>query len=125
MIKLVLSDMDQTLKPAENPAISERTHQAIKNLKAAGIAFGLSTGRPVYDALSYLKSDVSLTDTGLFASGKLLYFNGRLIFKKQFTYEIMEKIFEVISPMQNCLLTYYEEGPQGHPLSKRLARGPS
>ena len=116
MIKLVLSDMDQTLKPAENPAISERTHQAIKNLKAAGIAFGLSTGRPVYDALSYLKSDVSLTDTGLFASGKLLYFNGRLIFKKQFTYEIMEKIFEVISPMQDCLLTYYEEGPLEQPL---------
>ena len=44
MIKLVLSDMDQTLKPADTPAISERTHQAINNLKAAGIAFGLSTG---------------------------------------------------------------------------------
>ena len=108
MIKLVLSDMDQTLKPADTPAISERTHQAINNLKAAGIAFGLSTGRPVYDALSYLKSDVSLTDTGVFSSGK--------IFTKKFTYEMMEKIYEVISPMDDCLLTYYQEGPLEQPL---------
>ena len=116
MIKLVLSDMDQTLKPADTPAISERTHKAINNLKAAGIAFGLSTGRPVYDALSYLKSDVSLTDTGVFSSGKILYFNGKLIFTKQFTYEMMEKIYEVISPMDDCLLTYYQEGPLEQPL---------
>ena len=52
----------------------------------------------------------------MFSSGKILYFNGKLIFTKQFTYEMMEKIYEVISPMQDCLLTYYAEGPLEQPL---------
>ena len=116
MIKLVLSDMDQTLKPAKNPSISNRTHQAIKNLKSAGISFGPATGRSVYDALPYLKSDISMTETGIFGSGKLAYANGKLALKKAIPYEIMQRIFEVIAPMGDVLISYCEEGPLQQPL---------
>lgn len=116
MIKLVLSDMDETLKPAENKTISDRTNQAIKSLKAAGIAFGPATGRPVYDALPYLNSDATLVETGIFASGKVVFENGKLILAKEFSYAIMKNIFDVIDPMEDCLLTYFDDGPLQPPL---------
>ena len=45
MIKLVLSDMDETLKRANEPLVPKRTLKAITALKEAGIDFGPATGR--------------------------------------------------------------------------------
>ena len=61
MIKLVLSDMDETLKRANEPLVPKRTLKAITALKEAGIDFGPATGRSAYDALPFYGFDARLS----------------------------------------------------------------
>ena len=53
MIRLVLADMDETLKPSSSDAVSSRTVAAVEGLRAAGIEFGPASGRPRFDLVRF------------------------------------------------------------------------
>ena len=89
MIKLVLSDMDETLKRANEPLVPKRTLKAITALKEAGIDFGPATGRSAYDALPFYGFDARYLQTAICGSGKVVYGKSTLVAKDQRSHHLM------------------------------------
>ena len=79
MIKLVLSDMDNTLNPVGSPRVSERTVKAIKACREAGIHFAPCTGRDVEALLHFFHDQEDCIEDVVSLNGKLVYSNHELI----------------------------------------------
>ena len=82
MIKLVLCDMDGTLKPFGRDRVSERSVSAIHELRDAGIQFGPATGREAVDLYPFFGGDGSCFATGILANGKQVYVDGELVLER-------------------------------------------
>ena len=82
MIKLVLCDMDGTLKPFGRDRVSERSVSAIHELRDAGIQFGPATGREAVDLYPFFGGDESCFATGILANGKQVYVDGELVLER-------------------------------------------
>ena len=70
MIKLVLSDMDNTLVPFGQPCVSARTIEAIHAVLDAGVLFGPDTGRDYVELMRFFQGDERGFMTGIFSNGK-------------------------------------------------------
>ena len=116
MIKLVLSDMDETLKRANEPLVPKRTLKAITALKEAGIDFGPATGRSAYDALPFYGFDARYLQTAICGSGKVVYGKGALVAKRVLSAKTLERILQVIARYKDTYLAYFDEGPAEPPL---------
>jgi len=76
MIKLVLTDLDDTLIPYGAPHASERTIAAIHRLYEAGVTFGPMSGRkPSAMAWMFCQDDLCY-QTGAFANGQYILLKG-------------------------------------------------
>lgn len=82
MIKLVLCDMDGTLKPFGRDRVSGRSVRAIHELRAAGIQFGPATGREAVDLYPFFGGDESCFAMGILANGKQVYVDGELVLER-------------------------------------------
>ena len=79
MIKLVLTDLDDTLIPFGASGASDNALAAIHELLDAGLSFGPVTGR-LPNAMSWMfGGDESCYATGAFANGQLVVVNGRTV----------------------------------------------
>ncbi len=123
MIKLVLSDMDETLKRANAPLVPNRTLQAIVALKEAGIDFGPATGRSAYDALPFYNFDTSYLTTAICGSGKVVYGKGALVAKRIMSAETLERVLRVVTQHKDAYLAYFDEGPVEPPLDTTIRPG--
>lgn len=103
MIKLVLSDMDGTLVPFGNKAISTRTAAAIHKLLDAGIAFGPASGRLIFDIKSYLRYDTELYQTGVFANGKMVRYQGETIYSHPMDRDAMNRLIDALRTTTDCI----------------------
>lgn len=82
MIRLVLCDMDGTLKPFGRDRVSRRSVRAIHELRDAGIQFGPATGREAVDLYPFFGGDESCFATGILANGKQVYVDGELVLER-------------------------------------------
>ncbi len=78
MIKLVLSDMDDTLLPKGRPHVSYRCITAIRDLLDLGVRFGPATGRDAFELDHMFFGARDCYGTGIVASGKRVYVDGEL-----------------------------------------------
>ncbi|MFC2704495.1 MAG: HAD family hydrolase [Olsenella profusa] len=78
MIKLILTDMDNTLLPFQQPA-SERAIDAIHQLTEQGVFFGPASGRDWDSVLESFRGDSRCMQTALLSNGKKIYAHGCLI----------------------------------------------
>lgn len=78
MIKLVLSDVDGTLIPLGSKGASQRTMDAIRELQAAGVRFGVSTGRDTMELLNLFNGDDVAFRTGILSNGKKIMVDGEV-----------------------------------------------
>ena len=76
MIKLVLADVDGTLLPFGQEHVSERCHRAVRLLAEAGVRFGLSTGRDVFELARIFEGDEALYANGILSNGKKIMVDG-------------------------------------------------
>lgn len=76
MIRLVLSDVDDTILPLGERRVSDRLLAAIERVREAGVEFGLATGRDVYE-LETLFGGTSAFDTGILSNGKKIRVGGQ------------------------------------------------
>ena len=75
MIKLVLSDMDNTLVPFGNRRVSDFTRKAIHTLlEETDIAFGPCTGRDYVELMRLFSLDEACMQTGVMSTGKRVKF---------------------------------------------------
>lgn len=79
MIKLVLSDIDNTLTPFGLPHASERTLTAIHACLDAGVAFAPASGRNREEVAGFLCHDEEAYRTAVLVNGQEVYLEGRLV----------------------------------------------
>lgn len=79
MIKLALTDMDDTLKAMRHPRVTNYALDAIDAMLAAGLHFGPVSGR-VPDAMSWMFAGrEECYATGAFVNGQMVYLDGELV----------------------------------------------
>ena len=78
VIKLVLSDMDNTLVPLGG-RVSPRTIEAIHAVIDAGVRFGPATGRDYVELARLFRMDEKCFQTGIFSNGKRVRVDGRYV----------------------------------------------
>ena len=96
MIKLVLSDLDDTLIPFGAPRASARTLRDIRALQATGVHFAPVTGR-VPAAMSWmLGDDETYYATGAFANGQVVRVDGRTVKQVDIGAELLQQVVDVL-----------------------------
>ena len=78
MVKLVLTDMDNTLVAYEIPA-SERAIEGIHKLLDKGVLFGPASGRDYDSVVISFRGDTDCVKTALFSNGKRIFVDGTLM----------------------------------------------
>ena len=104
MIKLVLADMDGTLLPFGARTISARTRRAIHAALDAGIMFGPASGRDYVNLIEPFDSDRRCFATGIMSNGKKVFSNGRLMLRKTFPHASLERLEELVRPLEGSSL---------------------
>ncbi len=107
MIKLVLSDVDGTLIPLGSGKASERTMEAIRCVKAAGVRFGLATGRDVSELLMLFNGSDTAFQTGILSNGKKIYVDGRLERLTLIENEALLRVAREIASYPDTMVTAY------------------
>lgn len=78
-IKLILTDIDGTILPYGQKAVSAHTRAAIRAALDAGIRVGVATGRAVSGVLPMFGGDTACVQTALAVNGMQVYLDGTLI----------------------------------------------
>lgn len=111
MIKLVLTDIDGTILPPGQNAISHNTRAAVAEALGAGMRVGIATGRALSGALPTLDGDTSLIQTALAVNGMQVYLDGELIHEEYLDHGQLARIAEVVRDVPHAGLICFG-GPQ-------------
>ena len=109
MIRLVLSDMDNTLIPFGSEYVSERTVRAIHELLDAGVPFGPATGRDHMELMRFFQGDEACFMTGIFSNGKRVRVDGTYVRTVLIPRDALVKIDEALRPEPGMFLVCYPE----------------
>ncbi len=109
MIKLILSDMDNTLVPFGARRVSQRTVDAIREVLDAGVRFGPDTGRDYVELMRFFDGDETCFMTGIFSNGKRVRADGRYVRTVLLDHESLVRIDEALRGEQGMFLVCYPE----------------
>lgn len=107
MIKLALTDMDNTLVPMGKPHVSLRTLVAIHAAQAAGVEFGLATGRDVVELLPFFLGDSKYYRTGVLSNGKKVYVKGECVRLHLMDRDAIEEVAHIVLQYPSCFVGIY------------------
>lgn len=107
MIRLVLSDMDNTLVPLGQRHASARTVEAIHAVLDAGVRFGPDTGRDYVELMRFFSMDESCFMTGVFSNGKRVRADGRYVRTVTFDHDVLVRLDQVLRPHEGMFLVCY------------------
>lgn len=96
VIRLALSDMDNTLVPFGKPYVSTRTLKAIHAVQDAGIEFGPVTGRDYFELFRFFQGDIQGFQTGVMSSGKKVYVDGLCVYERDIDYEAFVRLNDCV-----------------------------
>lgn len=91
MIRLVLSDIDGTLLPFGDEAISRDIHDAIAALRAEGIGFCPASGRTPFDMTRVFK-DTSVMSTCIATDGHMVIHDGKAIVLNTYPHDDLKRL---------------------------------
>lgn len=100
MIKLVLTDLDDTLIPFGNSGVSDYARAAIHTLLEAGVRFGPVSGRPPHAMGWMFGDDPVCYATGAFANGMVIYADGRHIRTVEIAPELVMRVYEEVDALE-------------------------
>ena len=111
MIKLVLTDMDNTLIPFGNDHASERTLAAIHACLESGVVFGPATGRNRSEVAGFLCYDEAAYQTAVLVNGQQVYLQGKLVQQKTLDPLALQRTEEIIRGRRGlAVLVYRPDG---------------
>lgn len=105
MIKLVLSDMDNTLLPGGQKHVSQRAVAAIRDLIALGVRFGPATGRDTAELERMFPDARDCMATGIVANGKRIYVDGELRHYTPIDRVALARLATIFEDVPNAFLT--------------------
>lgn len=112
MIRLVLSDIDNTLIPFGNAHANKHTLQAIHTCQDAGVVFGPATGRNRPEVATFLCDDAASYATGVFVNGQQVFLNGRLVNEVSLDPTDLRRAVDIVCSRKHCALIVFR--PNGH-----------
>jgi Cof subfamily protein (haloacid dehalogenase superfamily) len=107
LIKLVLSDMDNTLIPFGAPSVSPRTLEAIHDVINAGVHFGPDTGRDYVELMRFFHMDESCFMTGIMSNGKRVRVDGRDVWTYSIPHDWLQRIADALKPERGMFLVCF------------------
>ena len=111
MIKLVLSDMDNTLIPFGQERVSQRTIDAIHACQEQGVDFGPTTGRDRAELAGFFGGDRSCYNTAVCVNGQKVYYLRSLIFERNIDDEPLRQVASIVAARPGCaFITYRSDG---------------
>lgn len=108
MIKLALTDLDDTLIPFGNPCASTRSRDAIHVALDAGVHFGPVTGRLPVDMSWMFCGDEACYATGAFANGQIVRVDGRTVKEVVIPASSLSRVQEVLDEQGGGYLCLYD-----------------
>ena len=113
MIKLALTDLDDTLIPlAHRGSASERTLEAIHAMLDAGLHFGPVTGRTPPGVSNTFHGDERCYATGAFANGQIVMLDGEVIHREWCPVEPLQRVADIMDELGEGALALYDvDGP--------------
>lgn len=109
MIKLVLSDMDNTLVPLGARHATPRTIEAIHAVLDAGVRFGPDTGRDHVELLRFFSMDETCFQTGIFSNGKRVRADGKYVQVTLIDHDVLVRIDKALRPEKGMFLVCFPE----------------
>ena len=110
MIKLALSDLDDSLIRVGLPHATRFALDAIHKMLDAGLRFGPSTGRVPWDLHLLFAEDSACYQTGVTVNGQLVYIDGELVFDKPIPHEGLMKVANTVYDFPGCALMINDFG---------------
>lgn len=108
VIKLILTDLDDTLIPVGAPCASARAREAIHALLDRGIRFGPVSGR-IPSAMGWMfADDAACFATGAFSNGQILHLDGREVGVKELPFEALVHTQEILDATGHAALAIYD-----------------
>ena len=108
MIKLALTDLDDTLIRNGLPHASERALQAIHEMLDAGLRFGPVSGR-VPNAMEWMfAGDARAYECGALSNGQMIYLDGELLHAETIDAELLFGVACTLSEFEGCALCIYD-----------------
>ena len=113
MIKLVLTDLDDTLIPLKyEGSASDRTLSAIHAMLDAGLHFGPVTGRTRSGVFRTFHNDEQCFATGAFANGQIVMLDGEVIHREWCPVEPLQRVADIMDELGSGALALYNvDGP--------------
>ncbi len=108
MIKLALTDLDNTLIPMGAPHASMRAIAAIHAMLDAGLHFGPVSGRVPAAMRWMFGGDGACSQTGAFVNGQLVYVDGNLVHQEVLDGQYLAQIGTWIHSCEGCALVVYD-----------------
>lgn len=108
MIKLALTDLDDTLIPAGAPHASARAMEAIHRMLDAGLHFGPVTGRVPAAMRWMFCGDEACGQTGAYVNGQLVYVDGELVHEETLDVAVLDAIGAFLADRSDCALSVYD-----------------
>ena len=96
MIKLALSDLDDSLIRVGLPHATQHALDAIHAMLDAGLRFGPCTGRVPWDLHMLFAEDKAAYRTGVTVNGQLVYIDGELVYDKPIPHEGLQKVANTV-----------------------------
>lgn len=113
MIKLCLSDMDNTLIPFGRGVASWRTITAIHLAQKEGVIFGPSTGRDRGELAAFFRGDESCYDTGVLCNGQKVYLNGKVVKEITLDPAALKKVEDIVLATPHTAMIIYRPNTFG------------
>lgn len=111
MIKLALSDMDNTLIPFGHERVSQRTVDAIHACQEQGVDFGPTTGRDRAELASFFGGDRSCYNTAVAVNGQKVYYLRSLVFERSLDDAALRRAARMVRDHEGCaFITYRSDG---------------
>ena len=95
-IKLILSDIDNTMLPRGQRTISPRMHEAMHAALDAGMRVGPASGRGISHVVPVFDGDEACVATALGTNGMQVHLDGKLIHVEHLNHEGMAHVAEVL-----------------------------
>lgn len=108
MIKLALTDLDNTLIPQGAPHASMRAIAGIHAMLDAGLHFGPVSGRVPAAMRWMFGGDAACSRTGAYVNGQLVYVDGRLVDQHLLPREDLAEVGAWVRPYEGCALVVYD-----------------
>lgn len=107
-IKLILTDIDDTVMPRGMTAVSERTVRAFRAARDAGITVGPSSGRGRAQIAPFFRNDEACFSTAITTNGLEIYAVGEKIAEHRLPTASLEQALSLVSAAPRAGMLYFE-----------------